>query len=83
MWVFDLVQSSSPAVQQLRRQQYGEYLTRFKDEAYRDHVFASVEKEDPPPPRLFHLDLLRQVGFAQVEVLHKNVCFAAFGPVKG
>ncbi len=33
--------------------------------------------------QLFQLDLLRQVGFAQIEVLHKNVCFAAFGAVKG
>src|ERR1700680_4066467 len=65
------------------RQRYGEYLTRLKDEAYRDHVFAYVEKEDTPRPLLFQLDLLRQVGFAQVEVLHKNLCFAAFGAVKG
>jgi tRNA (cmo5U34)-methyltransferase len=32
---------------------------------------------------LFQLDLLRQAGFTQVDVLHKNVCFAAFGAVKG
>jgi tRNA (cmo5U34)-methyltransferase len=83
VWVFDLVESSILAVQQLMRQRYGEYLTRLKDEAYRDHVFAYVEKEDTPRPLLFQLDLLRQVGFAQVEVLHKNVCFAAFGAVKG
>ena len=61
----------------------GDYLTRLKDESYRDHVFAYVEKEDTPRPLLFQLDLLRQVGFAQVEVLHKNICFAAFGAVKG
>jgi tRNA (cmo5U34)-methyltransferase len=42
VWVFDLVESSIPAVQQLMRQQYSEYLTRLKDEAYRDHVFASI-----------------------------------------
>jgi tRNA (cmo5U34)-methyltransferase len=83
VWVFDLVESSIPAVQKLMWQQYGEYLTHMKDEAYRDHVFAYVEKEDTPRPLLFQLDLLRQVGFAQVEVLHKNVCFAAFGAVKG
>jgi tRNA (cmo5U34)-methyltransferase len=53
------------------------------DEAYRDHVFAYVQKEDTPRPLLFQLDLLRQAGFAQVEVLHKNVCFAAFGAVRG
>jgi tRNA (cmo5U34)-methyltransferase len=83
VWVFDLVESSIPAVVRLMRQRYGEYLTRLKDEAYRDHVFAYVEKEDTPRPLLFQLDLLRQVGFSQVEVLHKNVCFAAFGAVKG
>ena len=82
VWVFDLVESSIPAVQRLMWRRYGEYLTRLKDEAYRDHVFAYVEKEDTPRPLLFQLDLLRQVGFAQVEVLHKNVCFAAFGAVK-
>jgi tRNA (cmo5U34)-methyltransferase len=83
VWVFDLVESSIPAVGQLMRQHYGAYLTRLKDEAYRDHVFAYVEKEDTPRPLLFQLNLLHRVGFAQVEVLHKNVCFAAFGAVKG
>jgi tRNA (cmo5U34)-methyltransferase len=82
VWVFDLVESSIPAVGQLMRRRYGEYLTRLKGEAYRDHVFAYVEKEDTPRPLLFQLDLLRHVGFAQVEVLHQNVCFAAFGAVK-
>src|SRR5438477_1225340 len=81
VWVFDLVDSSIPAVQQLMRQQYGAYLTRLKDESYRDHVFAYIDKEDTPRPLLFQLDLLRQVGFAQVDVLHKNIWFAAFGAV--
>src|SRR5262249_36859473 len=72
-----------PAVGRVRRRRYGEYLAGLKDEAYRDHVFAYVEKEDTPRPLLFQLALLRQGGFSQVEVLHKNVCFAAFGAVKG
>jgi tRNA (cmo5U34)-methyltransferase len=83
LWVFDLVESSIPAVGRLLRRRYGEYLTRLKDESYRDQVFAYVEKEDTPRPLPFQLDLLRHTGFAQVEVLHKNVCFAAFGAVKG
>ncbi|QEL20869.1 class I SAM-dependent methyltransferase [Limnoglobus roseus] len=83
MWVFDLVQSSIPSIEQLMQHRYGEYLTSFRDDAYRDHVFAYVEKEDTPRPLMFQLDLLRHVGFPQVEVLHKNVCFAAYGAVKG
>jgi tRNA (cmo5U34)-methyltransferase len=83
VWVFDLVGGAIPAVQRLMWGRYGEYLTALKDAAYRDHVFAYVEREDTPRPLTFQLDLLREVGFAQVEVLHKNVCFAAFGAVKG
>jgi tRNA (cmo5U34)-methyltransferase len=82
LWVFDLIESSIPALQKLMQEQYGEYLTGLKDEAYRDHVFAYVEKEDTPRSLTFQLDLMREVGFRQVEVLHKNVCFAAFGAVK-
>lgn len=82
LWIFDLVESSIPEVQRLMWQRYGEYLRSFKDEAYRDHVFAYVAKEDTPRPLMFQLDLLRQVGFTQVDVLHKNVSFAAFGAVR-
>jgi tRNA (cmo5U34)-methyltransferase len=81
-WIFDLVESSIPAVHQLMWRRYGEYLAAFKDTAYRDHVFAYVEKEDTPRPLMFQLDLLKAVGFSQVEVLHKNGCFAAFGAIK-
>ena len=82
LWIFDLVESSIPAVQSLMHTQYGEYLSRLKDENYRNIVFAYVEQEDTPKPLMFQLDLLRQVGFGPVEVLHKNICFAAFGAVK-
>ncbi len=82
LWVFDLVDSSIPEVQRLMWQQYGEYLTGLKGTDYRDHVFAYVEKEDTPRPLRFQLDLLREVGFENIDVLHKNVCFAAFGAVK-
>jgi tRNA (cmo5U34)-methyltransferase len=61
---------------------YGDYLTGLKDETYRNQVFAYIAQEDTPRPLLFQLDLLRQVGFRQVEVLHKNSCFAAFGGIK-
>ena len=82
LWIFDLVESSTPAIEKLMRTRYGEYLTQLKNEAYRDQVFAYVEQEDTPRPLVFQLDMLREVGFSQVDVLHKNVCFAAFGGVK-
>lgn len=82
IWVFDLVSSSIPAVQELMWRRYGEYLTALRDEAYRDHVFAYIEKEDTPRPVVEQLDRLRAAGFVQVDVLHKNGCFAAYGGVR-
>ena len=82
LWIFDFVEHTIPAVQTLMWHRYGEYLTALRDEAYKDHVFAYVEREDTPRPLVFQLDLLRRVGFSDVDVLHKNGCFAAFGAVK-
>ena len=82
LWISDLIEHSNPAVQALMWQRYGAYLAGLKDEAYRDHVFAYIAKEDTPRPLLYQIDLLRSVGFSAVEILHKNGCFAAFGALK-
>jgi tRNA (cmo5U34)-methyltransferase len=82
LWISDLIEHSTPAIQALMWRRYGDYLTQFRDEAYRDQVFGYVAEEDTPRPLLFQLDLLRKVGFSQVEILHKNSCFAAFGGIK-
>ncbi len=82
LWIADLVSHAVPAIQAMMWARYGEYLTAQRDEAYRDHVFGYVEKEDTPRSLVYQLDLLRAAGFAQVEVLHKNGPFAAFGGLK-
>jgi tRNA (cmo5U34)-methyltransferase len=82
LWISDMVEHSIPEVHRLMWGRYGEYLEGLRDAAYRDHVFAYIEKEDTPRPLIYQLDLLRKVGFRAVEVLHKNSTFAAFGGVK-
>ena len=81
-WISDLIFHSTPAVQELMWARYGEYLTALKGDEYRRHVFEYIEYEDTPRPLLFQIDLLRECGFRDVEILHKNSCFAAFGAVK-
>jgi len=83
VWITDIVSHESDAVHQMMWHRYGEYLTTVDGPEYRDKVFAYIDKEDSPRPVTFQLDLLRQVGFTHVELLHKNSCFAAFGAVKG
>lgn len=82
LWISDLIEHSTPHIQAMMWERYGAYLADFKDEAYRDHVFAYIAQEDSPRPLLFQIDKLREVGFNQVDILHKNSCFAAFGAIK-
>ena len=82
LWISDLIEHNTTAVQEMMVERYGAYLTDLKDAAYRDHVFAYVAKEDSPRPLMYQIDLLRKVGFQEVEILHKNSIFAAFGGIK-
>jgi tRNA (cmo5U34)-methyltransferase len=82
IWISDLIQHTLGPVQVEMWNRYGEYLTQLKGDEYRKHVLAYVEKEDTPRSLMFQLDLLREIGFAKVEVLHKTSVFAAFGAAK-
>lgn len=81
-WIFDLLDHQHPAVQKMMWERYGEYLLQFGGEEYRDKVFCYIEKEDTPISLTSQLSLLQRVGFSQVDVLHKNGPFAAFGAAK-
>jgi len=83
VWISDLVEHSDPQVQAVMWERYGAYLAQIKDATYRDQVFAYVAQEDSPRSLLFQIDLLRALGFREVEILHKNGCFATFGARKG
>ncbi len=82
VWITDLVSHEIETVQSMMWNRWGDYLTESDSPEYRDTVFAYIDKEDSPRSVTYQLDLLRQVGFEYVDVLHKNSCFAAFGAKK-
>ena len=82
LWIFDLVDSASPAIEEVMRRRYSQYLVAFKGAEYRDQVFAYIAAEDTPRPVVDQLDQMRRAGFTALDVLHKNSCFAAFGGMK-
>ncbi len=82
-WVSDLIEQSHPAVQSMTMRRYGEYLVSLRGMKYRDAVFDYIKKEDTPRPLLYQMDLMRRVGFVDVDILHKHGCGAAFGGRKG
>ena len=83
MWISDLIVHDNPQINSLMWKRYGDYLEQIGGKSYREKVFAYIEKEDSPRSLNFQLDLMKQVGFTEVEILHKNSCFAAFGGIKG
>lgn len=82
VWITDLVTQDNPAIFEMMWQRYGAYLTELGGEEYCQKVFDYIAYEDSPRSVTFQLDLLKEVGFSQVEILHKNSCFAAFGAIK-
>ena len=81
-WISDLIEHDSEAINKLFVKQYGDYIENLGGADYRKHVLDYVQKEDSPRSLTYQLDLMRKVGFTFTEVLHKNMCFAAFGGVK-
>ncbi len=83
LWISDFIMQETPAIQQLIYQErYGKHLVDLKGKTYRNTVFDYIEKEDSPRTINYQLKLLEKVGFRNVELLHKNLCFAAFGAIK-
>lgn len=82
VWITDLVAHENSAVQDLMWNRYADYLCTLGGTEYRDAVLAYIDREDSPRPITYQLELLRRVGFSQVELLHKNTCFAAFGAIR-
>lgn len=83
VWITDLVSHEMVGVQDLMWERYGAYLESLGGDEYRRRVFDYIDREDSPRPVAYQLDLLRRVGFSEVDLLHKNSCFAAFGGKKG
>jgi tRNA (cmo5U34)-methyltransferase len=64
------------------RKTHGDYLVKLNGPEYRDKVFGYIEEEDTPKSVTFQMRTLAEAGFTDIDILHKNSCFAAFGGVK-
>ncbi len=81
-WISDVILHDHPQIQKYMYKRYEDYLVNFESEELKNWVNEQIELEDTPRPLNFQLDLLKQVGFKQVEILHKNSVYAAFGGIK-
>ena len=82
LMISDLVTQEVAIVSDYTWERYGDYLESIDGKQYRKKVLDYVEKEDSPRPITYQLDLMKKVGFTKTEILHKNMCFGAFGGIK-
>jgi tRNA (cmo5U34)-methyltransferase len=82
LMISDLIRQENSVLTEYFQQRYAGYLDKTGGQDYRQKVLAHVEKEDSPQSMTYQLELMKKVGFESVEILHKNVCFGAFGGVK-
>lgn len=82
LMISDLITQDTEPLNDYTWERYGEYLESISGKEYRTKVLDYVAKEDSPRSMNYQLDLMKKVGFRSVEILHKNMCFGAFGGIK-
>ncbi len=80
--ISDLITQDTAVLNEYIWEKYGDYLEGVGGKEYRQKVLEYVAKEDSPRSINYQLDLMKQVGFRNVEILHKNMCFGAFCGIK-
>ncbi len=82
LFVSDLFTHQNDIVHTVMWDLYGEYLSNHGGEEYRQKVFDYIDLEDTPRSITFQIELLREVGFKQIDVLHKNSVFGVYMGIK-
>ena len=82
LMISDLITQDTDTLNEYTWERYGDYLESVGGKDYRQKVLAYIEKEDSFRSMNYQLDLMKKVGFSRVEILHKNMCFGAFGGIK-
>ena len=80
--ISDLITQGTELLTTYTWERYGDYLEGLGGKEYRQKVLDYVAKEDSPRSINYQLNLMTKVGFGKVEILHKNLCFGAFGGIK-
>ena len=80
--ISDLITQDTEILSEYTWERYGDYLEELGGKEYRKKVLDYVVKEDSPRSMNYQLDLMKKMGFSKVEILHKNMCFGAFGGIK-
>lgn len=82
LMISDLITQDTELLTKYIWEKYGEYLESQGGPDYRKKVLDYVAKEDSPRSLNYQLELMKKTGFRHTEILHKNICFAAYCGIK-
>ena len=82
LMISDLIIQDSKPINEYIWERYANYLEEVGGKDYCQKVLDYIAIEDSPRSMNYQLDLMKKVGFSKVEILHKNMCFGAFGGIK-
>jgi tRNA (cmo5U34)-methyltransferase len=82
LMISDLVTQNTAVLTKYTWECYGSYLNKVAGNEYSKKVLEYVEKEDSPRSINYQIELMKKSGFKNIEILHKNICFAAFAGIK-
>jgi tRNA (cmo5U34)-methyltransferase len=81
-WLSDLIRHENETIELLQKERYAEYLCGLRDRTYQQQVFEYIDRSDTPETLPFLIRTLENTGFRQIDILHKNIVFAALVAVK-
>ncbi|MDR1270747.1 MAG: class I SAM-dependent methyltransferase [Planctomycetaceae bacterium] len=81
-WMSDLIRHENETIESLQKERYAEYLCGLRGRIYQQHVFDYIDRSDTPETLPFLIQTLENTGFHQIDIIHKNIVFAALVAVK-
>ncbi|MDR1290216.1 MAG: class I SAM-dependent methyltransferase [Planctomycetaceae bacterium] len=81
-WISDLIKHENETIELLQKERYAEYLRNLQDQTYQQHVFEYIDRSDTPETLPFLIRTLDEAGFQHIDIIHKNIVFAAISAVK-
>ncbi len=76
-WMWDLVRYEEKNLQAIQYERFSEYLLKQGGQEYQRMILERIDQSDTPESTAFIQRLLWQIGFREVDILHKNAVFAA------
>lgn len=81
-WYWDLIRHENDEIQAIQKKRYAEYLVAKVGREQQERTFEMIERSDTPETPAFIILTLHELGFRNIDILHKNATFLALAARK-